>query len=242
MQPLAITACAYGFNIPLTTVFQQFTIKSFVCSEAFLGTCHCHLIKPLTFPSKSARKPIFSQPIVMYWQSDLMRIPTNRSHSKRNHHPRFKNKQQNIWKIVLDEYSIVVAPVLAWTWLESVKVIFLLCGGKRVLKSPSSISVPAGESIVWLAYLPNLKVLENSNEADDIQGNCTAAGPTVTFLQILLKMIVVASLPLIRFHSLYKWNKFADTYFNMTGVWMSVPPISIDPQLGPHPLKNSGHS
>lgn len=144
MQPLAVTACAYGFNIPLTTVFQQFTIKSFVCSEAFWGTCHCHLIKPLTFPSKAARKPIFSQPIVMYWQSDLMRIPTNRSHSKRNHHPRLKNKLHNIWKIVLDEYSIEVAPVLARTWLESVKVIFLLCGEKKVLKSPSSISVPAG--------------------------------------------------------------------------------------------------
>lgn len=94
-------------------------------------------------------------------------------------------------------------------------------------KSPSSTSAPGGGGIVWLAYLPNLKVPENSNEADDIQGNGTAAGATVSFLQILLKTIVVASLLLLCFHSLYKWNKFADTCFNMTGVWMSVPPISI---------------
>lgn len=68
VQLLAIIARAYGFHIPLTTALQQFTIKSFVCSEAFEETCHCHLIKPLTFLSKAATKPIFSQPIVMYLQ------------------------------------------------------------------------------------------------------------------------------------------------------------------------------
>lgn len=117
---------------------------------------------------------------------------------------------------------------------------FLLCGEKKVLKSPSSTSVPGGESIAWLAYLPNLKVPENSNEADDIQGNGTAAGPTVTFLQILLQMIVVASLLLLRFRSLYKWNKFVDAYFNITGVWMSAPPISILRDTAPTPWRILG--
>lgn len=227
MQPLANTACAYGFNIPLSTVFQQFTIKSFVCSEAFAGTCHCHLIKPLTFPSKAARKPIFSQPIVMYWQSDLLRIPTNRSHIKRNHHTDSKintaeHKKDSSWWIFYSRRSL--------TCLHLTRIgkgYFLLCGDKKVLKKSLFHQCSCGGSIVWLAYLSNLKVPENSNEADDIQGNGTAAGPTVTFLRILLKMIALASLLSLRFRSLYKWNKFADTYFNMTGVWMSVPPISI---------------
>lgn len=219
MQPQAITACAYGFNIPLTMVFQQFTIKSFVCSEAFVGTCHCHLIKPLTFPSKAARKPIFSQPIVTYWQSDLLRIPTNRSHIKRNHHTASKintaeHMKDSSWWIFYSRRSLTCLHVS-----RIGKGYFLLCGEKRVLKSLSSTSLPGGKSIVWLAYLANLKVPENSNEADDMQGNGTAARPTVTFLQILLKMIVVASLPLVRFCSLYKWNKFvAFNLFSFTGI------------------------